>query len=118
MTRSSKHILTFMSFVALHSLPTAVADPCAEFSTPSNTTSLIPSSPADLNHYCYQCPSPEYAACVAEKDPLNNKHETSIGHSCPELGFPDYTGNDPVFVDAALYKASQEAKVLGADWNR
>jgi len=113
-----KRSALLVSTAAIISLPAAVADPCAEFSTPSNTTSLIPSSPTDLNQYCYQCPSPEYAACVAEKDPLNDKHETSIGLSCPALGFTEYTSNDPVFVDAALYTAPKAAATSAADWNR
>jgi hypothetical protein len=107
-----------LAALALVSLPAASADPCAAFSTPTNVTSLVPGGSTDLNKYCYQCPSPEYAACVTENDPLNSKHVTSIGRSCPELGYTIYTGNDPVFVDAGLYMAARASTTSAADWNR
>ena len=90
-----------------------------DFAGPGNVTSLLPAPALDPNFWCYECPNPEYAACVMENDPLVKKHETGTGN-CEVYGYTKLThiGNDPVFVEAILYEDSRAAETkVGATWN-
>lgn len=87
----------------------------------SQVVSLVPSDGFDPNPVCYECPNRTYAETVHAKDPLTAAH-TEVNGTCASFGYTMYIGNDPVFVDAALYRKELAARLsvaaaVGGDWN-